>query len=41
MPDRENNFAYLLVALIIFLVILPILDDFDIAQGKFGRLIAF
>jgi hypothetical protein len=41
MPDRENNFAYLLIALIIFLVLLPILDDFDLAQGKFGRLIAF
>ena len=41
MPDRENQFAYLLVALMIFLVVLPILDDFELAQGKLGRFIAF
>jgi len=40
-PHKENNFAYLLIALIIFLVILPILDDFDLAQGKLGHLIGF
>ena len=41
MPHKENNFAYLLIALIIFLVVLPILGDFDLMQGKLDGTVGF
>ena len=41
MLHKENNFAYLLISLIIFLVVVPILDDFGIVQGKFDGVVGF
>lgn len=41
MPTRENNFAYLLVALIIFLLIMPVIDDFNLSHKAIARSVSF
>lgn len=41
MPTRQNNFAYLLVALVIYLVALPLLEEFELAGDKVIRLLAY
>ena len=38
---RKDNFVYLLAALIIFLVVLPILEDLNLLSGAFIRPISF
>lgn len=38
---RENHFVYMLVALIIFLVVLPIVEEFHLMNEEWTRSIAF
>ncbi len=40
MATKDNNFAYLLIALIVFLVVLPVIDDFDLVPKKLSRVVA-
>mgnify|MGYP001812046926 CR=1 FL=1 len=41
MPTRQNNFAYLLVALVIYLVALPLLEEFDVAGDNVIRVLSY
>jgi len=41
MLNKQNNFAYLLIALVIYLVVIPIADEYDMASGKVVRLISY
>ena len=38
---KEDNFLYLLIALVVFLVALPVLDDIQLVPKSIGRPIAF
>ena len=41
MPRRQNNFAYLLFALILYLVVLPLSEEFELLPDKFVRVLAY
>lgn len=39
--SRDNNFIYMLIALVVFLVILPIIEDFGMLDAAWGQAISY